>query len=109
MSNDEDKTIDDLILNGALEVSGIDSKNGEFRYSFTPKIKEIMPELYEEHLLFVYSEIMKLWEMGYLNIDFLSDHPNVALTEKALDNNEIENMSDEEKWSLAEVKRILIN
>ena len=102
-----DQVMDFLILNGALEVAGIDQSTGEFLYTFTPKIKDIMPEVYNKHLNSVNSEIMKLWEKGFLNVDFLAEEPLVTLTQKAFDKEEISRLSHEDIWSLEEIKRLL--
>ena len=72
MNSDENEMIEKLILEGGLEVAGLDSENGSFLYSFTPKIKELMPELYNDHLNRVNSEILSLWERAYVDIDFLA-------------------------------------
>ena len=77
MNNEDNiinETIERLILNGGIEIIGIDN-NGEPLYSFTPKLKILMPELYEEHLNSVNREIMNLWEKGYVNIDFFEEDP----------------------------------
>lgn len=104
----EDQTaVDYLILNKALEVVGIDSKTGEFLYSFTPKIKEIMPELYNQHLNHVNSEIMKMWELGFVNVDFLAEEPIVTVTAKAFNKEEIAKLPQDLQWSLEEIKRLL--
>ena len=97
--------IDHLILEGGIEVAGIDPESGEMLYSFTPKVKEIMPELYHDHLNFVNSELMVLWEKGYVNIDFLQDDPLISLTEKSYNQEEVSKLSKQEKWSLQELKR----
>jgi hypothetical protein len=107
MDNPEQDIIDKLILDNALEVVGIDNTNGEFLYAFTSKIKEVMPDLYEDHLNSVNSEIMILWEKGYLNVDFLADDPSVSLTDKAFINEELKKLSRQELWSLEEIKRLL--
>lgn len=104
----EDKdTVDYLILNKGLEVSGVDSATGELLYSFTPKIKELMPELYKAHMNHVNSEIMAIWEKGFVNIDFFSDEPVVTLTEKAFDNKEISQLSKDHQWAVEEMKRLM--
>jgi hypothetical protein len=100
-------TIDYLILQGAVEVAGIDDNTGEFLYVFSQKIKEVMPELYEQHMNYVNKEIMDMWENGFVNIDFLSESPTVSLTEKAFDEEEISGLSEEKQWSLREIKRML--
>jgi hypothetical protein len=107
MSEPEEDIINKLILDNALEVVGIDKSNGEFLYAFTPKIKDVMPELYKDHLDFVNSEIMVLWEKGYLNVDFLSDDPEVTVTDKAFIQKELDKLSKQELWSLEEIKRLL--
>jgi hypothetical protein len=108
-NSDEEEIIDKLLLENALEVVGIDKSNGEFLYAFTPKIKDVMPELYDDHLNFVNSEIMTLWEKGYLDINFLEENPAVRLSEKAVDKEELNKLSNQELWSLEEIKRLLKN
>jgi hypothetical protein len=105
--NEEDNLIDDLILAGGLEISGIDENSGEFLYTMTNKMKDLMPELYEEHLSHVNEEIMKLWEKGFVNVDMMSDDPIVTVTKKAYDIIEISKLSKEEAWSLEEIKRMM--
>lgn len=99
--------IDKLILSGALQVAGIDSETGEFLYQFTQKLKDISPELYDEHINHVNKELMGLWEKGFLDINVADDNPIVFLTEKALDPVEVSKLSKEDKWSLEEIKRLL--
>ena len=41
MDKEEDKLIEKLILEGGLEVAGIDSEDGSLLYAFTPKIREM--------------------------------------------------------------------
>jgi len=105
MDNEENKIIDMLILNGALEAAGV-SESGEMLYNFTSKLKEVMPELYSEHMSFVNSEMMALWEKGFINIDLLSDDPRVKLTEMAFNTEEMTRLTDSQRWSLEEIKRI---
>jgi hypothetical protein len=99
--------IDDLILEGGLEVAGVDPDSGEMLYAFTPKVKDLMPELYEDHLNFVNAELMVLWEKGYVNIDFLMDDPLISLTNKANNPDEVKKLSKQERWSLQELKRAI--
>ena len=107
MSPEDQEIMDYLILNNALEVVAVDSKTGELLYSFTPKIKEIMPDLYEEHMNSVNSDILSLWERGYVNIDFLLDDPKITITNKALDKNELSKLSVDDLWSINQIKRLL--
>jgi hypothetical protein len=108
MIPNEEEIMDYLILNGGIEVVGIDSENESFLYSFTPKIKELMPDLYEEHIRAVNSDILTLWERGYVNIDFMSDDPVVTITKKSLDDEELSKLSKQDQWAIAELKRLML-
>jgi len=66
-----------------------------------------MPELYREHLNHVNSEIMTMWEKGFVNVDLLSDEPIVTLTDKAFDKNEVAKLSQDHRWALDEMKRLM--
>jgi len=106
MTSDENEIIEKLILEGGLEVAGIDSEDGSLLYSFTPKIKELMPELYHDHMNSVNAEILSLWERGYVDIDFLAKDPVVTLGPKSFDNAEVLKLNKREKWSIEELKRM---
>lgn len=107
MENKENSIFDNLILKGALQMAGVDENTGEILYQFTPKLKEIMPDLYNEHLNYVNNELMRLWEMGFVNMDLFSDNPIVTLTHKALDQEAISKLSKEDRWAIEEIRRIL--
>ena len=107
MDNEEDKIIDNLILDGGLEVSAMDEHTGELLYSFTPKIQELMPDLYKEHIRTVNSDVMNLWEKGFLNLDLFEKDPIITITPKALNKEDIEGLSKQERWSLFEIIRLL--
>ena len=107
MNNNEDELIKNLILEGALEVAGVDSETNELLYSITPKMQEVMPDMYEDHLTQVNKDILNLWEKGYVNIDFLLAEPIVTISEKGLDKSEVSKLTKPEIWALEEVKRLL--
>jgi hypothetical protein len=107
MIPEEQDSIDYLLLNGGLEVVGLDSDNGEFLYAFTPKIKDLMPELYKEHISDVNKNVLKLWEMGYLEIDFMQEDPVITVGAKAFDLGEVSKLSKDDQWHLNEIKRLL--
>ena len=115
MFNPEDKNmipkdqeiLDYLILNGGLEIVGVDSSNGSFLYYFTPKIKELMPDLYTEHINTINQEMLSLWEKGYINIDFLADDPIITLSKKSLIDSEVSKLTKDEQWSVMELKRLM--
>jgi hypothetical protein len=104
----EEPSIEDLLLAGAIEVYGVDQETGEFLYSFTNKMEEILPELYKEHLNDVHSEIMYFWEHGAVNLLGMdTQNPIVSLTDKAFDKDFISSLTPEKLHSLKEIKRIL--
>lgn len=103
----DSEMINKLILDGGIEVVSVDNDTGELLYSFTPKMKEIMPEIYEDHMHNVNSEIMNLWEKGFIDMDLLQSDPIITLTLKALNKDEVKNLSKQERWSLFEVVRLL--
>ena len=103
----DSEIINKLILNGGLEVSAMDQDTGEILYSFTPKIKELMPDLYQEHIQTVNQEVMNLWEKGFLNIDLFEVDPIITITDKALNPKNISALSKQEEWSLLEIIRLL--
>lgn len=107
MDENTRQLFDKLILDGAIEVSGIDSETGEMLYNFTPKLKDISPILYEEHITHVNAELMRLWEGGFLNINLIEENPIVKLTSKAFDESELSKLSKEDRWGIQEIKRIL--
>ncbi|NDB61065.1 hypothetical protein EB001_21880 [bacterium] len=98
--------IEKLILSGGIQVAGVD-ENGELLYQFTPKMKEINQELYKEHLNFVNSEIMKLWEAGFVQMDLFAEEPIVTLTKKAFIPDALAKLTKQQRWSLEEIKRLL--
>ena len=106
MTLDENEMIEKLILEGALEVAGVDSENGSLLYSFTPKIEQVMPELYHDHLNRVNAEILSLWERAYVNIDFLAKEPIVTLTDKSFDPAEMSKLRKQDVWAIEELKRL---
>jgi hypothetical protein len=103
----DSELINKLILDGAIEVSGIESDTGNFLYSFTPKIKELMPDVYQDHIKSVNDEVMNLWEKGFLDIDLFLEDPIITITRKATSREAIGTLSKEEKWSLSEIVRLL--
>ena len=107
MSKEEDQLIERLILDGGLEAVAVDQESGELLYSFTPKIQKLMPNLYNEHLNEVNSNVMNLWEKGFINVDFFAEDPLITLTEKAVDPKSINELSRQERWNLFEVIRLL--
>lgn len=96
--------IEYLILAGAVEVAGLDSETGEPLYNFTPKLKEIDPEMYQEIQDYFNAGIMLLWELGFVEFDPTENDPLVTLTEKAHDKKEIAKLAKHEQQTLESIK-----
>ena len=103
----EDKFIEELILNGVLEFSGIDQDSGEIMYTFTNKLKDFSKDLQNEVNLYFSQEMMQLWEHGFIDMDITEDNPIVRITEKAFDNKEIQKLKKNNKITLKEILRVL--
>lgn len=90
--------IEQLILVGAVEVAGLDSKTGEFMYSFTPKASEIFPEFHEHMTNHYHAAIMELWNEGYIEIRMDDEgEPLVGLNEKSTDVEALAKLGDAER------------
>jgi hypothetical protein len=81
---DQDEFFDYLILQGAVEPAGLDPVTGEMLYSFTDKLKEVNEKMFNKAMDTFHHDITQLWELGFLNINWLDDNPLVTVTEKAL-------------------------
>lgn len=104
---EEDKIIEDLILKGALEVSGIDIETGEPLYNFTHKLKDVSPELDQEMQTFFSQEMMFLWENGFVEMDVTEVDPIVKLTNKAFDDKEVLKLDKNKQYTLKDIIRQL--
>jgi hypothetical protein len=100
-------SIEELVLSGVVEVSGIDSKSGEFVYSFTNDINDVVPEFMHKRLNFVKNEVDFFLELGFLEMNNpKSRNPILFLTDKAFDDDEVSTLSKNKQNSLNEIKRL---
>ncbi len=104
---DEFDEIDRLILNGSLEVAGIDIETGEPLYNFTEKIIEANPELHKEMSTYFSNKTMSLWSEGFLDMDVTEKNPMVSLTPKALDEQEVAKLTKDKQYTLKEIMRVI--
>jgi hypothetical protein len=107
--SEEDKMIEDLILQGALQIAGIDIESGEMLYNFTDKMKTINPSLHDEFSKYFSVETMALWQYGFLDMDVTDKNPMVRLTPKALDKEEVAKLNKNHQYTLKEIIRILLD
>jgi hypothetical protein len=100
-------SMEELILNGVAEVAGVDSETGEFLYNFTPKLREVMPDLWNKRLNFIHEEIMYFWENGFIEVeDMDTTNPAIFLTPLALDDAAIAQLPEDKQSSFREIKRL---
>lgn len=97
--------IEELILQGALEVAGVDVETGELLYTFTNKLQDVSPALHQEFNNYFHSEMMSLWANGFIEMDITDENPKVFVTEKAMDESEINKLTKENRLTLKEIIR----
>jgi hypothetical protein len=105
--NEDDLILEELILNGAVEIAGLDLETGEPLYNVTYKMKDINPELHNEFVNYFSQEAMTLWEFGFISMDVTSNDPVVRLTPKALKSEEVAQLDKNHQYTLKEIIRIL--
>lgn len=95
--------VDELIEQGAIEVTGIDSATGEFLYTFTEKLATVNPKIYKAMKDDLHSSIMRLWEAGFLSMDVTAENPIVRATEKIFDENAFNKLSRNDQIALEDI------
>lgn len=95
--------LDKLILDGSVEVAGLDIESGNFVYNFTPKLQENNPELFQSVMSVFYSIVLQLWERGYVDIDLEDEDPMVTLTPKGESLEDIEQLDKMQKEVLQSI------
>ena len=99
-SDNSEDYLDKMILDGLVEVAGIDANTGEMLYSFTSKAAEVLPGLAAEAENFFQRVIMYFWENEFISMDVTEESPTVTITEKALDPAEVKKLSAEYQQAL---------
>lgn len=99
--------MDELILSGAIEIASIDSETGDFLYTFTPKLRHIMPNLWDQNLEFVFQEVIDFQNLGFLHVEKMdSKNPIITLTSKAFDKKETKRLSPDKQQTMKELVRL---
>jgi hypothetical protein len=100
------KMIDKMIMLGAVQIAGVD-KNGNFRYSLSGTIKDILPELYKVHLDGVHEQMMHFWELGYVEfIDMDRAAPRIRLTPRVFDREAVSRLNNEDREALFSLMQV---
>lgn len=98
--NEDLSKVDELILNGGLEVAGL-TESGSFLYKFTDKLKDIDPELHSHLMTTMYDQIMFLWENDFITMDVTQENPTVSFTKKAFDPEAVQDLPEFIRVNLA--------
>lgn len=96
--------IEDLILQGAVEIAALDMETGEPMYGFTDKIKEVSPELAAGIEELFHMHVMALWELGFLDMNPTESNPVVRLTAFADDEKAISSLGEDLRRTLYNIK-----
>lgn len=98
-----------LILSGAVEFAGIDAKTGEMLYSFTDKLEEVAPEIFNAYNEEFYQQILYLWEKGFLDMNITAAEPVVRLTPFATDPEKIKTLQPGYRIILSQIVQAFLN
>lgn len=95
--------LEKLILDGSVEVAGVDMETGSFVYNFTPQLKDNNPEIFDSVMSIFYSIVLQLWERGYLDIDLEDEDPLIMLTDKGENLEDLDNLDKMQKEVLKSI------
>jgi len=104
----EPSDFDKLVLSGIVEPAALDPETGEMLYTFSKDLENINPELHRLVLENFLSSSMKLWELGFIDMDVTEKNPIVSLTSRAFDKAKINELNEDMQFALKEIKRNLI-
>ncbi len=99
-SDNSEDMLEQLILDGMVEVSALDSETGEMLYAFTDKAREQMPEMQRQAEKVFDELIMFFWENGFLSMNIDAPNPVIGVLPKALDEEEVSKLSVDQRVAL---------
>lgn len=99
-SDSSEDMLDQLILDGLVEVSALDAETGEMLYAFTDKAREKMPEMQRQAEKVFDEMIMFFWENGFISMNVDAPNPVIGVLPKALDEEEVSKLSVDHRIAL---------
>lgn len=108
MQDNFDKLFDELITSGAVELSAMD-ENGQPLYSYTEKMFDVFPAIAAAMMNAFQSDLMQLWELGFLDMDVTDQNPTVRLTDKAKDDGLIADLPNDLRNTLITIKNAMLS
>lgn len=91
--------VERLILDGIVEAGGVD-EDGKPTYKFTENARLIAPKLYDHFVNNFYSDLLTLWEKGFVEMEITAENPRVILTDKYADEQALQTLTTQERKSL---------
>ena len=99
----DDELIEYLLSIGALEFAFNDDE-GVAIYRLTPDAKELVPDLYEEHIKNFTTSVFSLWEKDLIDVAFDDDgEPLITINENSENDELISQLEKEDKDVLKEI------
>lgn len=99
----DDELIQYLLSLGALEYVFTDD-DGEPIYRLTPEAKDLVPDLYEEHMKDFNAVVFSLWSKNIIDVIFDEDgEPMIGLNSNTDDPEMIEELDKQEREVLQEI------
>lgn len=99
----DDEMLEKLILEGSVEPAGIDSETGDMLYSFTSKLLELHPDIFNSLIDAHVREIHALWERGFVEMDITSLNPLVIVLPKSFIPEEVAKLPANLQFSLRQI------
>lgn len=106
MLNFDNEYLEQLILEGIVEFAGLDD-NGEMLYSFTPDLETKAPAIHKIVQELHMQDIYYLWESGFLEMDITANNPLVLPSERALDEEALNELPPALRLLLEQIKEAM--
>ena len=99
----DDELIEYLLSIGALEYAFTDDE-GEAIYRITPDAKDLVPELYEEHMKNFTASVFSLWNQDLIDVVFDDDgEPMISINDNSENEEMLSKLNSTDKDVLKEI------
>ena len=99
----DDDIIEYLLSIGALEFCNV-NEDGDSMYKFTNKAKELVPDLYREHMKDFNAIVFSLWSKNFVDVVFDEDgEAMISINEKCFEAENYKELDNEEFSALLDI------
>lgn len=99
----EEELVEYLLSIGALEYV-FDDEDGEAVYRLTPDAKDLVPDLYEEHMKDFNSVVFSLWRKNLIDVVFDEDgEPLIGINDNTINEEMIKELDKQEREAIQEI------